>query len=69
VADEDNFNNSPELFKDEHSSLPSFMFDKSGFQRQATKSALAESFWRSGNCSVGEMNIRRFVKDGGSLVQ
>ena len=43
-----------EVFKYELSSIPSSLFDNSGFMREPQKSALAQAIWSHGDCSLDE---------------
>ena len=62
-----------EVFKYELSSIPSSLFDNSGFMREPQKSALAQAILSHGDCTLDENyqpegNIHHVV-DGGSLLQ
>ena len=63
--------NIPQVFTYELCSVPSSLFDTSGFIRQPQKPALADAVWSLGDCSISETLSEsvQYVLDGGSLLQ
>ncbi|XP_045211013.2 uncharacterized protein LOC123562441 [Mercenaria mercenaria] len=60
------------LFTYELCSVPSSLFDNTGMPRQPTKSLLAKSMWKLGDCSatnIPNSGDCAYVIDGGSLLQ